>query len=445
MRGEPLSLLCFLLPLCLYSLSLNASVATNGEDRALLGLQHALLTRGSLELSPEVDGVDVALFRGHIYSAVAPGLALLSLPFAALGLYLDGRAFTMFGYAALLDEFFLALAASLASYMLYRSCRLYAPPKASALASLAFSFGTSLWPFSTVLFPHAASLLFLTLALYAALTYGAGKGGALRASACGLSLSAASLIEYAAAGLVPSFALYIFVRRPRRGLPAFLASLLPGLLGHLLYNYALFSSPFSFPEQFKLGAQGELWSRFSLEGMALHLPLYLISPYRGLLLYSPVLVLGLYGLGLLLRKQGLRREALLLCSALLIVLMLYSSWEDWAGGLAYGPRFLSLGLPSLTIPLAPLLAQRRWPLAPFLALFTASCFIEGVGALTSAFSVYGSPLTYQPLAYNMPALLEGKISAWWARSLPEAFALPFALLLISLPPLAAGWLWLRFK
>lgn len=96
----------------------------------------------------------------------------------------------MFGSAALLDELFLALAASLASYVLYTTCRLYAPPKASALASLAFSFGTSLWPFSTALFPHAASLLFLTLALCAALTYGAGKGGAQSYSWSGYMVAA---------------------------------------------------------------------------------------------------------------------------------------------------------------------------------------------------------------------------------------------------------------
>ena len=99
--------------------------------------------------------------------------------------------------------------------------------------------------------------------------------------------------------------------------------------------------------------------------------------------------------------------------------MTYSAWQDWAGGLAYGPRFMTLGLPYLVIPVSTWMSRNKSasPKLLFLALFVMGSFVQGAGALTSAFSVNGDPSTYQPLAYNIPALFQGKLDTWWIAKL----------------------------
>lgn len=47
------------------------------------------------------------------------------------------------------------------------------------------------------------------------------------------------------------------------------------------------------------------------------------------------------------------------------------------------------------------------------SLFVVSSFIEGTGALSTAFGVQGGPSTFELAALNLPWLLQGKLDAWW--------------------------------
>jgi hypothetical protein len=51
-----------------------------------------------------------------------------------------------------------------------------------------------------------------------------------------------------------------------------------------------------------------------------------------------------------------------------------------------------------------------------LATLGVGSFIEGVGALTTAFSVAGGLLTFQLLQLNLPWLVQGNLDVWWLTS-----------------------------
>ena len=73
----------------------------------------------------------------------------------------------------------------------------------------------------------------------------------------------------------------------------------------------------------------------------------LVSPARGLFVYSPVLLLALSGLVLALRQ---REERLLsACFAIIVVMhwLVVSRFPHWWGGHSYGPRFMTDIVPFL--------------------------------------------------------------------------------------------------
>jgi len=411
-------LLSFCLPLCVYLLCLNG-VYSSDYPTSILGMQYAMWARHSLSLGAGgnliAQSADLSVFAGNYYSALSPGFAILSFPFAALGFVLDGNTLNLWGWSLVMDEVFVAICSAVAVLLVYEIARFYASERASLVAAFALAFATPLWPASTVLFIHGTSLMFAMSSIYMVLRYDRGKIGSRGLLAAGALLGLAGFVEYVALLFVVPLALYLAVRRFRRVLPVFLAGFSLGPAAQLTYNFVAFQNPFLFPEQLKGGASGSIISEFNLPSAVVHLSYYLVSPYRGILFFSPIAILGLYALLRLAGNRIPRRDAVLFISAFALPLVTYSSWTDWAGGLFYGPRFLILGFPSLLIPLAPILDE--WRSRKFgvlvLALFGVSSFVEGAGALTTAFSIEGPPGTFQLAGLNLPWLLQGKLDSWW--------------------------------
>lgn len=442
----------FIFPLCIYLLSLNTKISSD-YPASILGTQYALWEYHSFSLGTSgtliVQTVDKGLLNGCYYSAISPGFAVLSLPFAGLGFILDGGSFTQFGYAALLDEVFLCLAASLAVVVVYKVCRFYASPAASLLAALSLAFGTSVWPFATVIFIHEASLLFAVVALYAVLKVVREGRSSWLLLLAGASLGVSCFVEYFAILLFFPFLAYLalsHVKWRSGGLLALGSPTAPVL--HFSYNYLAFRNPLIFPEQLKSGA-ASLLSQFSLSGLLEHVGDYLGLPYRGILFLAPVALIGFYGIYKMAGDPDLLPDGLLFLSSFLVILLAYSSWQDWAGGMAYGPRFLILAMPFLCIPISFVLTSAKGRgLLLFFVTFVISSFVEGTGALTSAFSVAGNSLDYQLLELNLPWLLQGRLNVWWLSDASWGSALTQLCVMGLFGGLWAGiafltfWLWL---
>ena len=84
----------------------------------------------------------------------------------------------------------------------------------------------------------------------------------------------------------------------------------------------------------------------------LGLPGLLVSPARGLLVFSPFLVFIGVGLAQRLRTPSTRRLAVALGVAVAAQLLLYSQ-ADWRAGVSWGPRWLADALPIMIWMLAP--------------------------------------------------------------------------------------------
>jgi len=122
-------------------------------------------------------------------------------------------------------------------------------------------------------------------------------------------------------------------------IPAFLTS-----LPFLLYNLLVFGSFYGgYSRNFNTFVPGE---QFLMNFLGL-----LISPNRGLLVYSPVLILAVLGF-LVIRKDTSRPYMYVMrffATAFLVQVLLYSFYSDWVGGYCFGPRFLTDALPVIVL------------------------------------------------------------------------------------------------
>ncbi|MGQ9500450.1 MAG: hypothetical protein ACUVSF_02685 [Anaerolineae bacterium] len=408
---------------------------------------------------------------GHVYSKKAPLFSLVMAPLYGLALLTPGIG--MLQTASLTN----ALVTAGTAGLVYMSVRALAFNRFVALATAGiFGTATIAWVYSKYLFSEPLSGLLLLGVTFVVLRV---RGSEERWSA-GLAGFLAGLAVATRVNnlfVVPVWALYLVgvgvrcdpsvgqcfrrgaVRLLYRLLPllCFLGGVLPPLLLLLLYNALRSGNPL------QTGYDLTIFSPEILTGLYK----LLLSPLRGLFVYSPVLLLSLPGMIWLWRRH--RGAVLLVAGVSGITLLLFATWSS-GEGLSWGSRFLVPLVPLLSICLAPLVertyrhnlvatallgvlgcvslviqvlgvAINPWVyLSELQAKFGGEFFLEHTAALTD--------FRYaQPLGQLRMWSLENSDVAWWqlwGLDLP-ALGLSFLLLVITSAHMMNAWLgrWLR--
>jgi hypothetical protein len=332
---------------------------------------------------------DKAYYKGHFYSARAPGLAIYSLPFYELLHAVDAPALARSSQALRGEDemiYFVGLWGSVLPglallLLVWRVAERFEPGYGGPTA-VVLGLGTMVLPFSTLLFSHvfAATLGFAAFALM--IRERAGPPRPLLLAAAGLLMGYAIASEYPLALVAGVLGLYLLSRpgslaiRPlATRVGAYVLGGLAGIVPLLLYNHAAFHSwthlaYSNIPQQHK--------GFFGIGAPSLKVLGTLLFDSRGLLTLSPVLVMGAIGTALL-YKRGHRAEALTIVGVCLCYLGYNSGYYLPFGGGAPGPRFLITMLPFLAFPIA--LALRRFP-GPTLALAAVSITITVIATIT---------------------------------------------------------------
>ena len=272
--------------------------------------------------------------------------------------------------AELMEKLSASLLASVASVVMYlvlrrdgsRWCLLFA---------LAFAFGTNTWMISSqALWQHGTGELLIALALFLVSVPASPLRLILLGAVC--VLMAANRPPDALIGA--AIALHSVWSHRRHVLWLSIGALFPlaallyynlHFIGNLVGGYA--TGPAS-PQKFF----GLDWSE-GLAGL-------LLSPGRGLLVFSPFLIFVPVGLFQRLRAPGSRGLAVALGCAVVAQLLLYSL-TDWRAGVGWGPRFLTDLLPILVWMLAPAPLVLRPLSRVLLVLAMASAVVfQAIGA-----------------------------------------------------------------
>ncbi|HVU05866.1 MAG TPA: glycosyltransferase family 39 protein [Polyangiaceae bacterium] len=321
--------------------------------------------------------------RGHLRSSYPIGAAILAAPVfvipAALGSLHHLGDYREVGKVAA------SLIAALSAGFVFLCLLRFVDRRTAALLSILYALGTSVWTIaSQALWQHGPALLCLSVATWAALRLvekDSAKDAALLSAALGMAIVCRPQN-------VPSSALlglFALVSRPKRAAYLILPAAVIGAL-LVAYDVHAFGNASGGYEAL-YGAPAHAWRHLTARS-ALSMPLgeglasVLLSPSRGLFVYSPVLLAGVVGLALASVRLPLAR---FLLAWVVVTFVFYGKNLIWWGGTSYGPRYMTeLSLP-LVLGIAMIWDRIRRHRAALVALAAASAFsvaVQFVGAFT---------------------------------------------------------------
>ena len=290
--------------------------------------------------------------RDHVCSIFPPGAAILALP-AFAPFVLAGRTPEDLPLLLVVGKVVAAVWEALTAVLLIAAARRIAGDEPWAVAlGLLYLLGTSVRTISSqALWQHGAVHLLLALALLVLVRVLMGDAERSRELfVAGLALGFAVVVRQTSAVFaLAAVAALLLARRPAQVL---VVGALVGALPLFAYDLLAFGNPLEqgygakpFGTPFSTGLHG-----------------LLLSPSRGLLLYSPFLVFALPTLG---RSWRARTDALAplwraFGVATLALLAGYALYTEWWGGRVFGARFLSDVFPVLVLALAPVRPRGGW-------------------------------------------------------------------------------------
>lgn len=309
----------------------------------------------------------------------------------------------------------------------------------AAAIALAFGLGSGMWVIaSQQLWQHGPGVLCVLLGMWA-LTWrrgtaagaagtappatpaaGAPGEGWAPAAAAGFCLGMAVAVRPQNGFFLAAGGTYLLLRggdpgQRRRSVLAFVLGGAPPVAATLAYNLHYFGN--------LLGGYGLYTHLFRPRVVLAGLAGLVLSPNRGLLVFSPAALLGLWGMAVAFRRW--RHEPLLasFSAAAVLFALLHASTTTWTGGGAFGPRYLTETLPilalaaALVVPTLPL-----WGRAAASLLVLASVLVEIDGAVCYPASGWHARMAAYPEAswdFRHPMLRED-FQTWLARRTASA-------------------------
>lgn len=309
--------------------------------------------------------------RNHVYSSYPIALPILITPLyapAVFGAQLSNwPTEKIISLSPLMEKDMAALIASLSVVMLFLLVRKIADDRTALFLTLLYAFGTETWSVSSqALWQHGGSELMIICSLYyLKLAFDEEKGAYYTLAGLFAGLSAAirptDLLFLAASYVYISFAKH----RKKRVL---FYSIFPIIIGLMVVGYNLFVFG---------DVRGGYIQEFN-SNILVGLAGVLISPSRGLFVYSPVFIFVLVGIIVWFRQGRVFCPSIYSVSLMFVIshIILISKWFSWYGGWCYGPRLLTDIIPCLIILLIPgINVITRLPLVKIVFIFTLALSI----------------------------------------------------------------------
>jgi len=322
------------------------------------------------------DGTAFWIMRGRDQHLVSKYPLVVPLIVAPLYLpavrYLDSIAWDTHIFekmARIMEKLCASLIAATSVALLYLLLRRRSSPRTAILLSLVFAFGTTAWVISSqALWMHGVAQLLIIATMWLI----TGPSTPIRVAVAGFLCALIAANRPPDAILAAALGLYGLWWAGKRWAWLVLSGAVPviftlvynlELVGHVAGAYALSVHPSDFNDSFTEGVAG-----------------LLVSPTRGLFIFSPFLLFVPCLLLYALRERSARGLTLALCAAMVVQIGGYAM-VDWRQGIAWGPRWLTDMVPLLVWMLPPIVAAlSRGGRVLFGAAGVLAIGIQAVGA-----------------------------------------------------------------
>jgi hypothetical protein len=341
----------------------------------------ALLERGRLDLrpdnSPTMPDAETRGPDGRSYSKYGIGLPLILLAPVACGHVV---ALSFHGAAEDSITGFLVSFANVPFGLLtvavfWQTVRLFgARPAYANLLTCGLGLGSLCWRYAICDYSEAVQTALLLTAVYGCL-----RGETRSTATGGIAAAGLVLVKLVHFALMPWLVIYLISQRSQTWrermlnttmflVPLAVAAIVLGALNVLRFGNILESG---------YGAEAE---RFSVAQLPHTIPQLLLSLDKGLLVYCPIVILGILGLPRFFLKWP--RETGLVVAIVLTNLGLTAAWWSWVGGWSWGPRLLVPAIPLMLLPAVALMpeppSRRRYLAVAGVTLISVVAQIPGV-------------------------------------------------------------------
>lgn len=366
--------------------------------------------------SPRLDGYQAVLaarnynfiryYNGHYYTMFPLGASVLAAPVVAILRPLARRAIStqpqlrdtleryqeargcptvlaepVIEFNSLTELLIASLIVAATTLLVFYLAGRHLSLRRAAIIAVVFAFGTSVWSTaSRSLWQHGPSILMLTAALMV-LTGNKSRKAFFMAGALlafGYVCRPTSAIALA---VLSAWVLW----RHARSAAWYAGGVACVLVPFLFANHAWYGNwlpPYYWSE--RVGGSPYFWQ--ALVGQ-------LVSPSRGLFVFSPVLLFSIYGMWRRVREHHLTAFDMCLMTIILLHWLAIASFPHWWGGHSYGPRLFADMLPLFAYFLVPALqpppspSRHLWQ-ALFVCTFTLtamfSILVHAQGSLNPA-------------------------------------------------------------
>ncbi len=390
------------------------------NENGRFALTYAFTEHNTVELSPDLArfaSPDVAYGNGRYLSLFLPGVSFIIIPG-----YLLGKMVGMAQLGAFLTVSFFALLNVILIRLI--ALRLGAKPYAANIASLAFLFASPAFAYTVTLSQHQISTFFILSCIYLLVRFNSFWSLTL----VWFLIVVAIIVDYpnffmlipvGFLGLTRLFSIDKTERKIKLNFSlvrilTFVGVILP-LTFFAWFNNLAYGNPFTLSgnlervvgvnpdntpvleserERTRLMNEGVKPSDFKptksmvnafltrnlLQGFYIHF----VSPDRGMLRYTPLMLLGFVGIFFAVKKR--MKYVALLTGVIGFNIILYSMWGDPWGGWAFGSRYLVPVYSILSIFIAVFIswfAKKKILLFIVFLIMTYSICIGALGALTT--------------------------------------------------------------
>ncbi len=387
-------------------------------ERGRYALTYAIVETHKLSLSPAIarfSAPDVGYLNGKYVSLFAPTVSFIVIPGYLLG--------KIFGFAQV-GAFAVVALFALLNVFLIRAIvvRLGMRSLVGLIAGITFLFGTPAFAYAVTLYEHHISTFIILMSIYLLTRFNSILSLIAIWMLCGLSVS----VDYPNFFMmlpigVATLGRLVFVNQEasrlafKISLPRVLTifSIILPLAFFLWFNFASNGSPFLLSGavdrslevkangapvlestvvlqrlkeagQPAIMPQGTLLNLFNPRDMMNGFYIHFLSPDRGTIMYAPVMLFGVAGLLLAIKRKV--KYVSLFVAIIGFNVLLYSMWGDPYGGWSFGSRYLIPSYAILSIFVAYILTQiARYNLLLllFFVVFTYSVGVNTLGAITS--------------------------------------------------------------
>lgn len=372
------------------------------NETARWGQIRSIVENGSLTLEGSgVRTADVISIDGKLYSNKAPGFTFFAASFWSPAKLVGAKlGFTGNNLLHLtcwiVNGLTVGLSSVLITLLIWKlAFRILLSYSAASLVAWCVSFGTILYPFSTLFFSHTFTAL-LGLGSLACIVFIKDRCRDLAFLFCGIFLGFGIASEYPAVITAVVIGLYALTKANSRWQIILLFS--GGFLALcplFYYNAAIFSDPLKLSYTAYTSRKDSMFPAHKMGFLGVSLPqasvFYEITfgAQRGLFRCNPWLLLCVPGF-MLGMKERQNREIYLVSAAIVLFFLLFnSSYGDgltyWGGGAAIGPRHIIPSLPFMAILCFPVLRYKSGQNILLILGSLSFCFMLGATVVEPRF------------------------------------------------------------